>query len=813
MKHPSFKALIPWVAAIVIFMVISLVYFSPVLEGKRLSQDDIIRHKGVSKEIADFREKSGKEPLWTNAMFGGMPSFQTSTLYPGNLTRFADKILTLSLPHPANLVFLYALGFFILLMVLRINPWLAVAGSLGFAFSSYFFIILEAGHNSKAHAIGYMAPVIAAVILTYRGKYLAGGILTCLFLALQISANHLQITYYLMMIILLLATGILVQSIRDKTIPSFLKASGILVIAAIISIGPNVSNLWTTYEYSQYSIRGKSELTSNQENKTSGLDKDYATAWSYGISESLTLLIPNFKGGSSNSELSKNSEMYRVLQDNNVPNADQIIKGLPTYWGPQPFTSGPVYIGAVLVFLFILGLILVKGTMKWVLLAATLLSLFLSWGHHFAALTDFFLHNIPMYNKFRAVSMTLVIAELTIPLLGILVLDGLIRGETDTRKAWQALKIAFIVSGGLSLFFALFPGWFFDFTSAEDAQLKTSGYPDWFINTLVIDRQHMLRNDAFRSFAFILLAGILLWGLIRSKLRPTYVILGIGLLVLVDLWAVNRRYINNDNFVRKSQMQYPYSPSQADEFILKDKDPNFRVLNVTVNTFNDASTSYYHKSIGGYHGAKLRRYQELIENQISKNNQAVLNMLNTKYFILKGGDGQPVAQPNMQALGNAWFVKATQLVANADSEMVALGNFDPARTAIIDKRFENHLKAFSGDFDSTAVINLKSYQPNHLVYESDASVTGLAVFSEIYYEKGWEATIDGKPAPHFRCNYVLRAMVIPAGKHTIEFRFHPKSYFTGEKISLASSLLLVLLVAGLLAGSLYRQFFRKDATS
>ncbi|MCX6270219.1 MAG: YfhO family protein [Bacteroidetes bacterium] len=809
MKVEIWKKILPWIIAVIVFYVITLAYFNPLLQGKSLRQSDIIHFKGVSKEIADYRAQYGKEPLWTNSLFGGMPAFQISTVYPSNLTTYFDKILLAGLPHPANLVFLYALGFFILLMVLGVNPWLAIAGAIGFSFSSYFFIILEAGHNSKAHAIGLMAPVIAGILLTYRGKYLMGGVLTALFLSLELAANHLQITYYLLITVLILSLAEFAMFVREKKLPDFFKAAAVLVIAALFAIGPNISNLWTTYEYSKYTIRGKSDLTSNKENQTTGLDKDYATAWSYGVDETFTLLIPDFKGGSSNGSLSRRSEMYKVLSTNQAPNPDQIIKNIPLYWGPQPFTSGPVYVGAIFVFLFVLGLFLVKGPYKWGLLAATVVSVVLSWGDHFPMVTNFFLDYVPGYNKFRAVSMILVIAELTIPLLGILGLQKLFSGEIDRKKAFRALKITLIITGGITLLFSLLPGAFFNFVSPGDAQLKSSGYPDWFINALVADRETLLRNDAIRSLLFILLGAALVWSVIFEKLKKQYATIALILLVIIDMWAVNSRYLNNDSYVRKSEMQNPYEATPADEFILKDKDPDFRVLNLTVNTFNDASTSYFHKSIGGYHGAKLRRYQELIENQISKNNMAVLDMMNTKYFIMKGENNQPSVQPNMNALGNAWFVEQYKLVANADSEIVALTGFDPAKTAIVDKRFEQEIKGFAPGRDSLAGIKLTQYKPDYLIYESMNSKAGLAVFSEIYYDKGWNAFIDGKPAPYFRANYVLRAMIIPAGKHKIEFRFEPRSYYVGEKIALSSSILLIILVVGMILYELSAWFRKK----
>jgi len=793
------KNLLPPLAAVLIFLVVIITYFNPLIEGKRLQQDDISRYKGMSKEVSDFRKEHHEEPLWTNSMFGGMPTFQISTLYEGNLTDYIDRVLRLGLPIPADFVFLYALGFFILLLTLRINPWLSAAGSIGYAFSSYFFIILVAGHNSKAHAIGYFAPVIAGILLAYRGKYLAGGILTLLFLALEISCNHLQITYYLALTALILILALAVQAVLEKQIPRFMKASGVLAVAAILAVGPSIGNLWSTYEYSKYTIRGKSELTSNQENKTSGLDKDYATQWSYGKSESFTLLIPNFKGGSSQEALSTNSAVYKALNDNQVPNSRDIIKAMPTYWGDQPFTSGPVYVGAIFVFLFVFGLFIVKGAVKWGLLAATLLSLMLAWGHNFNGLTNFFLDYFPGYNKFRAVAMILIIAQFTIPLLGIMALSKSFDAETDQKKTWAALKWSTLITAGICLIFAILPGAFFDFSGSGDAQLKSGGYPDWIINALISDRESMLKADAFRSLVFILLAAATIWAVLFKKIKAVYGIILFFALLIIDLWPINQRYLSKDNYVSKNKMEIPYEASPADELILKDTDPNFRVLNLTVNTFNDASTSYFHKSIGGYHGAKLRRYQELIDFQINKNNMSVLNMLNTKYFIVKGENNIPTPQVNMNALGNAWFVKEVKFVANADSEIVALDNFDPKMTAIVDQRFKETAGKLPAAADTTATIALTSYKPNELKYESNSQTEQTAVFSEIYYEKGWKAFIDGKPMPHFRANYVLRAMNIPPGNHKIEFRFEPDSFKKGEKISFASSILIFLLLAGFMA--------------
>ncbi|MEI6059582.1 MAG: YfhO family protein [Bacteroidota bacterium] len=799
MKNVSFRQALPYLAAIAIFIVIALAYFSPLLEGKVLKQSDITQFKGMSKEIVDYRAQTGEEALWTNSMFGGMPAYQISVEYKGNLLRYADQFMMLYLPHPAGLVFLYMIGFFILLLVLKVDKWLAIAGALAFAFSSYLFIIFEAGHNSKAHAIGYMAPVLAGIILTYRGKYLYGGIMAAIFLSLEILANHFQITYYLM-----LAAGIyviteLVSSIREKTLPGFAKATGVLAIAAIFALATNITNLWATYEYSKETIRGKTELTSEKSNRTSGLDKDYATGWSYGKMETFTFLIPDFNGGASQGQLKENSNTYKALINNNIDDAQakSVIKSLPLYWGTQPGVAGPVYIGAIIMFLFVFALFTVDNKYKWWLLAATLLSIMLAWGKNLMPLTDFFMHFVPGYNKFRAVSMTLVIAELCIPLLAVLGLQKAFENNTDKKKIIKSLYYSTGIAAGICLIFAFTGNALFNFVSPSDVQYK-SYFPEWLMDAIRLDRASLLSSDAFRSLAFILLAATALWALLNKKLKQPVFYGILILLVLIDMWSVDRRYVNDESFVRKSIAAVPFQPSTVDQIIMKDKDPNYRVLNQSVgNPFADASTSYFHKSLGGYHGAKLRRYQELIDQHLLKGNMNVYNMLNTKYFILAGEKGgPPQMQINMQALGNAWFVNNAHAVNTADEEINALTDFVPAETAIYDKRFQDQVKGHMISKDTLATIALTVYSPNHLTYQSNAEKEQLAVFSEIYYDKGWNAYIDGKKSPYFRANYVLRAMIVPAGKHTIEYKFEPVVYKTGEKISLASSVLLILLSLG-----------------
>lgn len=803
MKNISFKAVLPHLIAIVLFLAITLVYFSPILEGKKILQSDIVHFQGVSKEIIDYRNNTGKEALWTNSMFGGMPAYQISVKYTGNLIAYLDKIFTLGLPLPANYVFLYFLGFYVFLLVMGVNPWLSIAGAIGFGLSSFFLIVIEAGHNSQAHAIGYIALVLSGIFLTFRRKYLLGGILTAVFLSLELYSNHPQITYYMVIIAVLFGISELIGSLRSQEFIPYFKSIGVILVAVTFAFLTNITSLWATYEYGKYTIRGKSELTTEKENRTSGLDKDYATQWSYGIGETMTLLIPNFYGGTYQ-KLSMNSEMAKVLEQNNYQ-AREIMKEQewPMYWGSQPFTSGPVYVGAIIVFLFVLGLIILKGPVKWWLLAGTILSVMLAWGHNFMAVTDFFLDYIPGYNKFRSVTMILVIAEVTMPILGILALKELFNPERDRKKTFKALLLAFYITGGLCLFFGIFPGMFLDFVGIND---KSHGLPEVMVNALIPDRRSMLITDSFRSFAFITLTAALLWAILYKKLKIAYgypILIG---LILIDLFAVDKRFVNNDSFTSRSKVEQPFEMTQADKQILQDKSLDYRVLNLTVGDLTgDFNTSYFHKSLGGYHGAKLRRYQELITYGIdpdvrelsksqSTNNTPVLNMMNTKYFIAAGQDKIPFAIPNRNALSNAWFVNSYKFVDNPDAELSMITHFNPRDEAIVDKRFAADLKEYVPGRSPGDTIKLDSYEPNDLAYTYRTKQNGLAVFSEIYYPKGWNAYVDGKLAGHFRVNYVLRAMVLPAGEHKVIFKFEPNVYFIGEKISLISSLILIALI-------------------
>lgn len=800
MKDIFKKNWFPYLMAVVVFLLLSIMYMNPVLSGKKLNQGDISQFRGMAKEIQDHRAQTGEEPLWTGAAFSGMPAYQISMKSPANLIKSIDHFFRLGLPRPADYLFVSLLGFFILLLALRVNPWLSLVGAIAYAFSSYFFIILDAGHNSKAHAIAYMAPVIAGFILTYRGKYLLGAIVTLLFASLEIATNHLQITYYLILTMVVLGIGELIHHIQNKTLIQFFKATGILLIVGILSIGPNITGILTTYEYSDYTIRGKSELTQEKSIESSGLDKDYATNWSYGKQETLSLMIPNIKGGgtqmigNTDADLSDLDPQWRstVAQQN-------------AYWGNQPFTSGPVYIGAIVFFLFVLGMFIVKNHIKWPLFAISIIAIMLSWGHNMMWFTDFFFDYIPGYSKFRTVTMILVIAELCLPIIAILALAEIYKHKKIITEQKTAFYISLGLTAGVALILYLLPGSFLDFISKQEQLMfdqQSTEQPQFaaqiamFSEQLKSVRIDIFQADVLRSVAFILLAAGVIYLYAINKIKHEYFLVIVAILILSDMWTIDKRYLNEDNFERSSKVENPFQMTSADKQILKDKDPNYRVFNLTVSPFNDGSTSFFHKSIGGYHGAKLRRYQELFDYHISQNNQSVLNMLNTKYIITRGNDNRPMAIPNPDAMGNAWFVEKYQIVENADEEIAALKNFDPKKTAFIDKRYENNFANLSLNADSTASIQLTSYAPNHLEYHSQSQTDQVAVFSEIYYPLGWKAYIDGQEASYFRTNYVLRGMIIPAGEHTITFSFEPASYKSGESIAMVSSILIILLVVG-----------------
>jgi hypothetical protein len=822
MKNIDFKKLIPYFVAIIVFIGFSLIYFSPVLDGKKLNQSDIVHYKGTAKEANDYKEKTGEEALWTNSMFGGMPTYQISVSNGWNPIGQIKNYIMLGIPHPANILFLLFICFFILLIVLKIDPWLSIIGALAFALSSYFFVCIDVGHNSKVIAVAFIPAVLAGVILVFRGKYFLGGALTALFLSLEIIANHIQMTYYMMFLLGIYGIAELINAIREKKYMPFMKSIGVLLIAGIIAVGPSVSNLWTSYEYMKETIRGKSELTADQSNKSGGLDKDYITSWSYGIGETFTLMIPDAKGGES-AYLGEDKDAMKDVE----PQYRETVAGQSKYWGEMPFTQGTVYAGAFLCFLFVLGMFIVKNRFKWVLFAATIFFFFLAWGHNMMWLSNFFIDHFPFYNKFRSVSSMMVIPEITIPLLAILTLKDIFENPKLIKDKQKYFFIAFGLTAGLCLLFWLMPKTFFTFlTSAElkyRQQNNNQQINDIFAN-IELARIAIFKASAIRSFIFILLgAGILYIYASLKKINKYVIYAGLALVIIIDMVPINKRYIKEKDFVSKKQIEVPYTMTQADQTILTDKEPDFRVLNMTVGDFSaDASISYYHKSIGGYHAAKLKRYKELVDARLDKERDLLaktlsskptdsallstfysltsLNMLNTKYFIYNY-EAPPLKNP--AALGSVWFVHNTKIVNNADEEIKAMDNFSPSYTAIVDKRFESQLTAFKGGKDKDAVIKLVEYSPNRLTYEaSNLKNSQLAVFSEVYYSAGWNVYVDGTKSDYFRTNYVLRGMVVPAGNHKIEFKFEPTSYFLGKKISIISSIILLLGVVGAIFYSL-----------
>ena len=787
--------------AIVIGILAIFLYFPSVfLESKVIDMGDINRSSATSKEIRDFREQTGIEPLWTNSQFSGMPAFQMNIKFPGNLITHLEKATKQFLPSKLGLLFTIFIGFYLIAVFLGIRPWIAVLGSFAFAFSSYFIISMEAGHTGKLRAIGYIAPVMVGIIITMRGKYLLGGALTTLFLAFSINANHFQITYYMAIMVLayLIIEGI--YHLKEKELKSFLVKCAVLGVAAILSVGPNISRLWTTYDYSKETMRGgSSELSEYKDAKSGGLEKDYAMSWSYGVAETFTLLIPDFYGGSSTGSLKENSNTADDLINRGVPKrqVQNIIERLPLYWGDQPFTSGPVYLGAIVIFFFILSLFVLHGRLKIWLLTCTIFSIVLSWGNNFEIINDLFFYYFPFYNKFRTPSMMLSIASLTIPLMGMLALNKVLQSSNGIQSYMPEIKKSFYIVGGLCLFFFLMASSLFSFSGPSDAQLPEG----WPIDSLVADRKDLLSMGALRSFAFVAIAFILLWAYSKNKVGPTVFIGLLSLSVLVDMWMVDKQYLNEDHLVKRRNRDAFYVDSPADKIIMQDKDLSFRVFNLSVNPFTDAMTSFHHKSIGGYHGAKLIRYQDMIDNHLSKNNSRVLDMLNARYYIVRNQEtGQQEIKGNGNALGNAWFVNKIIWADNADEEISLLNEFSPSNDVVIDKRFRGRVPEDIKLDKMSASIELVKYQPNELTYKSNVNGSNqLAVFSEIYYEgtdNDWKVYIDGVPTSHFRVNYILRAMEVPVGQHEIIFRFEPKSYFIGEKISLASSVIVLLLVAG-----------------
>ncbi len=827
-KGFDWKKMLPDVIVIAVFIIISFIYFAPaVMDGRVITQHDSLAAIGQGQEQRDYMARhDGERTRWNLSMFGGMPSYQMSPTYDSSKPQdFAKKVYSLFLPNYVYLVFIMLLGFYILMRAFRASPLISALGAIVWAFSSYFFIIIAAGHIWKFITLAYIPPTIAGMVYAYRKQYLAGGLLVMLFVAFQISSNHIQMSYYFMFMMFFIVVAYLADAVKTKTLPDFLKATGVIVIAGLIGVAANSSNLYHTYEYSKETMRGKSELSHHGEADKSdnGLERSYITAWSYGVGETFTLLVPNTKGGAS-VPLSHNETAMKKAR----PEYRELYQQIGQYWGEQPGTSGPVYVGAFVVMLFVLGLFVVKGPMKWALLVGTIFSIMLSWGKNFMPLTDFFIDYVPMYNKFRTVSSILVVAEFAIPLLAVLALKEIIEKPQVLRENKKQLYISFGITGGLALLFAIAPRMFFSsFVSSSEMQALQSLPQEHIgavINNLTTMRVAMFTADAWRSFIIIVIGTALLWLFIDKRIKAEWAVAAILVLSLADMWDVNKRYLNDGDFTSETSRTQTFAKSDADEYILQDTAKYYRVLNMATSTFNDGVTPYWHKVIGGYHAAKLRRYQDVIDVHLTREMGAmqnaiietqgemdsvnadgfkVLNMLNSRWVIMPGQGGNiPIQNP--YAMGNAWFVDDIHFANNADEEIDLLGKIDLRTQAVADKKFEKVLQGKAvTPADSASTIALAEYDSDYIIYNVDARKDELAVFSEIYYPKGWQISIDGEPAEMLRANYTLRALPIPAGKHVVEFRFAPQSIKVTDTIAFIA-MFIMLLTAGLMVWRRFR---------
>ncbi|WP_316849756.1 hypothetical protein [Pedobacter agri] len=802
-------------AIIAFFVVITFAYFSPVLQGKAPQQGDVLQAKAMQKEIMDVKAATGKGPLWTNQMFGGMPAYQIWVQYPLNITTYGIDVIKGVFPDPVGTVILYLIGAYLLFCVLKINPWLAAAGAIAFAFTSYNFIIIAAGHSNKALAIGFFAPILASIILVLRGRYLVGASLLALFMALEIRSNHIQMTYYLFIALFILACIEFYHALKAKQLSVFGKSIAYVVAGIVLAVLVNAGTLWTTYEYGKETIRGKSNLTTDKAEPANGLDKEYAYQWSQGVGESFTFLIPNLYGGASSIDemIKPESNTYKAVEKN-LQGVDPrqaigyVAQNLGTnqYWGNKPGTSGPYYFGAIICLLFVFGLFIVQHRWKWWILGSSVLLLFLSFGQNLPLISDIFFDYLPMYNKFRAVESILAVVGLLVPLLAILAIKEAQEGKYDQKYLVKRLTWSAAITGGLSLIVAIMPTAFFSFTQSNQPQVldalaqtlqNNRGAAIEIINGVVADRVALARADAWRTVLFIAIGFGLTWAFITKKMNMQLAFGLLALFILVDLWQVDRRYLNNQNFVSKSDLASHYQPRDVDNFISADKDPNFRVFDLSLgDPFKSAETSFFHKTVGGFHSARLKRFQELVDHQLTKSiNQDVLDMLNAKYIITQDPqNGSYKMQRNATAAGNAWFVQSVQYAKNADEEMKAISSFDAKKEAIVDEQYKSLIDTKRLGTGVEGFIKLTSYTPDHLTYEYSSAKDVIAVFSEVYYNKGWKMYIDGVEKPYFRADYILRAAQLEGGNHKLEFIFHPTSYYAGEKISLAGS---ILLLAGL----------------
>lgn len=793
----DFKKILPHILVILGFIIVSLAYFNPVLSGEKIFQSDIQQSRGMTHQADDFRKEHQEETYWVDNAFGGMPSYLINKRYPDNFIRSVDKIIRF-LPRPADYLFLYFVGLYVLFLVLKIDYKLAVLGALAFGFSTYLIIILGVGHNAKAHAIAYMPLVLAGIFAVFRKKYFWGGILLALSLALEIFTGHFQVTYYLLIIVIIIGLAHLYQAFKDKKLKDFFTAIGVMVIALILGISSNATMLLASKEYTDFSTRGDTGLTITKDGDkkpSSGLSYEYITEYSYGIAETMNLFIPRFMGGASTESLDEKSNSYQSLIDYGLPaaQAKEIIQNLPTYWGEQPIVAAPNYIGASVIFLFVLALYLIKGRLKWWVVASSSIALLLSWGDHFSVLTKFFIDYIPLYNKFRTVSMIQIILQLLIPFFGIYGLSKIFSDKIELKEKLHALKWATIITGGISVFFLLFKNMFFDFSGAYDNYYMQNLGPD-FVDAIKQDRKNMLNTDAIRSLIFVLLSALIIYAFLKDKLKQNLSIGLFAILILVDLVSVDRKYVNKDDFIKPSQYATAFEAYDADKQIMEDKE-HFKVLDFSTNPMNSARASYFHSSLGGYHAAKPGRMQELFDFHIAEGKNQVINMLNTKYFILEN-DGKIFSQLNPDRNGHAWFVNNIIFVDSADDEIRALDTINTKKTAVINNEFKDVVNQENFTDYQEDKISLVSYQPNELTYTYTLQEDRFAVFSEIYYPKGWEVKIDGEEVEMIQANYVLRGVFLPKGKHEITFKFNPKVIKVGSSITLSTGILFLLLIGG-----------------
>lgn len=813
------RPILPELMMVAIMAAVALIYMSPVFQGKTLPQGDVMHAQDQIVDVTEFQDETGEYPGWTNSAFGGMPTYQLKSPPSKNIFSFIFRALKLYLPgYTAAILFVVMLGFFFLLRTLKLNRWLALAGALAFGLSSHHIQLIGVGHVNKIYSIAFMAPVIAGMLMVFKKKYLAGGMLTAIGLGIQVFTNHVQVTYYLGIMVLIYILIEFIYAIRQKYLDHFLKSSLVLFVALILALLPNMTMLMTTYEYAQETTRGKTTLVNPDGSDDKGLGLDYITEWSYGVGETLNLFIPNLYGGNNGTDVGLNSETYRASKSRGEQAARQMAQYAPTYWGPQPFTAGPHYIGAIIIFLAILGLFLIQGPKKWWLIVVIILSLMLSWGKHFIGLTEFFANYVPLFSKFRDATNLLIISQFSIPFLAFLgIRSWFYNDKRNPEEKLKKLYLATGIAGGIALVFVLLPGAFLSGVSPQDALNEQKGFS---LDALRLDRITIARKDAFRTLVFVLLASGILWLSLKSKVKQVYLFVGLALLILIDLWGVDRRYLSPDNFVEKTRFAQNNNPTPANSFILQDPDPGIRVLDLTgpnpqrPNPYKWSRTSRFHRSLGGYHAAKLGRYQDLIDNNLFPEMQILFqsfgtgatlervteamskmsahNMLNSKYIIL-----DPQSQPllNPYALGDAWFAEEIKEVKSANEEIEAISESVPSYTAIVHEEFSSQIQNLknSGPTHSDDKIELLELKPDKIKYSSNAKEDRLALFSEIWYPHGWIATIDGTEVEYIRANYILRALVVPAGQHEIEFEFVPKSLKTGQLIALISSILVLLL--------------------